>query len=436
MSRFLLIALRKRRARSIVLIGCLALAAWSLLASLLPGGSGDVLLALGLGADALALGGLTALALSRRRASASLAGAARRHDSHDELAAARHLVDRYGEDSISPFIVRPDKAYAFAAGGVISYRVFGRTAVVSGDPVAPAGAAPAVAARFLDTARAHGWDVAVYGASEAQLQTYHRLGLRSMCVGEEAVVRPENFSLDGRPVRKLRQSVHRVERRGWQIVAFDGIDIDLVTEAEIEALETRWRAQRPRLLGFAMSMGPYEAGIRPRDLYLLARSPEGALTAAMHFVAHRGKLSLATMRRVGENPNGLNEALVCRAIEVARERGVSEVSLNYAGLAHVIRGRASGGWLRRGAIGIATAVLGRRFQMERLIRFNDKFAPQWRPRYLVYPSRRALPRTIYRVLQAEGYLGRRWDSRRPVPPVSAPRSEPVPSSVRAYVSGR
>jgi lysyl-tRNA synthetase, class II len=429
-------ALRKRRTRSIILIACLALAAWSLVASLLSGGSGHVLLALGLGADVLALGGLTVLALSRRRSSRSPAAAAVQQHRHDELAAARHLVDRYGEDSISPFIVRPDKAYAFAAGGVVGYRVFGRTAVVSGDPVGPAGAAPAVAASFLDTARDRGWKVAVYGASEAQLATYHRLGLRSMCVGEEAVVRPETFSLEGRPVRKLRQSVRRVERRGWHIVALDGIDIDLATEAEIDVLETRWRAHRPRLLGFAMSMGPFEAGIRPRDLYLLARSPDGDLTAAMHFVAHRGKLSLATMRRVGENPNGLNEALVCRALEVARQRGVREVSLNYAGLAHLLRGGASGGWMRRAAIRIAVTVLGRRFQMERLVRFNDKFAPEWRPRYLVYPSRRALPRTIYRVLQAEGYLGRRRDARPPALTLSSLRAEPVPSSVRAYVSGR
>ena len=34
-----------------------------------------------------------------------------------DLAAARYLVERYGEDSIAPFIVRPDKAYEFVGGG-------------------------------------------------------------------------------------------------------------------------------------------------------------------------------------------------------------------------------------------------------------------------------------------------------------------------------
>ncbi len=58
--------------------------------------------------------------------------------------------------------------------------------------------------------------------------------------------------------------------------------------------------------------------------------------------------------------------------------------------------------------------------MERLVRFNDKFSPEWRPRYLVYEGRASLPRVIFRVLQVEGYvprcggprLPRGWPSRR------------------------
>jgi lysyl-tRNA synthetase class 2 len=198
--------------------------------------------------------------------------------------------------------------------------------------------------------------------------------------------------------------VHRVDHRGWRISAFDGIDIDASTEADIDTLEASWRASRSRLLGFAMSMGPYERRVHPDDLYLLARDPEGRLSASMRFITHRGKLSLDTMRRVAQAPNGLNEALICRALEVARQRGIPEVSLNYAGLAHVIRDGADGGRLRRRARTLVIRTLGRHFQMERLVRFNDKFDPEWRNRYLLYEKRRSLPSAVVRVLQAEGYL--------------------------------
>ncbi|MFZ0386067.1 MAG: DUF2156 domain-containing protein [Solirubrobacteraceae bacterium] len=320
-----------------------------------------------------------------------------------ELARARAIVVAYGEDSLSPFLLRPDKRFAFAAGGVLAYRMLGRTAVVSGDPVGPVEAVPVALAQLLEEVHRNGGRVVLYGCSARHLAAYRELGLRAIRVGEEAVVDPATFGLEGRPVRKLRQSVNRIYRRGWQLEARDGRQVEPELEAEIDALERRWRSECGQLLGFAMAMGEFDPGIAPADLYLLARSPTGDLAGVMRFIAHRGKLSLDRMRRVGETPNGLNEALVCTALEVARERRVAEVSLNYAGLAHLIRSPADSRLpdaVRRPAL----RLLGRHFQMERLVRFNDKFSPEWRPRYLVYESRTALPGAIARVLQAEGYL--------------------------------
>ena len=345
----------------------------------------------------------------------------------DELRTARRIVERHGEDSIAPFILRPDKAFQFAGGGVLAYHVIGETAVVSGDPVGPDGSVPRVLTDFLALARARRWQVVVWGASSRHLSHYRELGLGALCVGEEAVVDPARFTLEGRAVRKLRQSANRAERRGWEITACEGREIDAKLEREMDALEVAWRARRRRLLGFAMGMGTFEPGVRPGDLYLLARSPGGELGAVMHFIAHCGKLSLDTMRRVGETPNGLNEALVCRALETARRCGVPEVSLNYAGLAHLVRAQPDRTPAKRLLARLAVALLGRRFQMERLVRFNEKFSPEWRPRYLIYESRLGLPRAILRVLEVEGYVGERGGSRsldghRPAP-LALPHAE-------------
>ncbi len=352
------------------------------------------------------------------------------HHVETEYRAARQIVDRYGEDSLSPFLLRPDKALQFAAGGVLSYRVLGGTAIVSADPVAPGDAAPEVLASFMELARRRGWQVALWGASARHLEGYRRLGLRAICVGEEAFVDPRRFSLEGRAVRKLRQSVHRIERRGWQVSVREGRAIEAKLEAEIDALEASWRGRQRRLHGFAMGMGPFDVDLRPDDLYVLARSSAGELGAAMRFGAHCGHLSLDTMRRVGETPNGLNEALVCRALEAARERGVTQVSLNYAGLAHVVRAEPSRSRITRVATRMVMAPLHRRFQMDRLVRFNEKFSPEWRPRYLVYESRAALPGTVARVLQVEGYLPEWRPLRRPLDFKPLPQSLPGSPSVK------
>src|SRR5579875_1205307 len=89
-----------------------------------------------------------------------------------EHQAARAIIARHGRDTLSPFALRPDKALHFAAGGVLAYRVFGETAVVSGDPIAPEGRAAEVLASFLELAHSRGWQVAVWGAGGEALSDY------------------------------------------------------------------------------------------------------------------------------------------------------------------------------------------------------------------------------------------------------------------------
>ena len=319
---------------------------------------------------------------------------------------ARAIVADHGDDSLAPYILRPDKAFEFSGDGVVAYAVVDETVVISADPVGPPDAA-AEALRTL-VARAHlaGLRVAAYGVSDRHLDAFAALGLRAVRAGEEAVVDPSTFTLEGRSVRKLRQSVHRLGRRGWRVTIHDGREIDAGLEAAIGSVEAQWRAERERITGFAMSMGEFELAIRPDDLYVLAWSPAGQLQAVMRFLTYGRKLSLDVIRRVGQPPNGVTEALVCHALEVARDRGTEEVSLNYAGLAHLLRAEAPGGTIGKALARPLLGPLRSRFQMDRLVLFNEKFSPCWRPRYLVYESRAALPRTIFRVLQAEGYLAR------------------------------
>jgi lysyl-tRNA synthetase class 2 len=355
---------------------------------------------------------------------------ARAVDGHSQSdhTAARALVSVHGRDSLAPFVLREDKAFHFARGGVLAYRVLGETAVISGDPVAPPGVAPLVLGSFIEMARERGWQVVLWGASGLHLSHYRELGLRHLHIGEEAFVDPTRFTIEGRTMRKVRQSVHRIQRRGWEVQALSGHQLDSGLMHEVDALERAWRAQQRRIIGFAMGMGPWEAEHQPEDVYLLGRNPDGELCAVMRFIDHCGGLSLDTMRRVGETPNGLNEALVVRALELARERGAREVSLNFAGFAHLMAAEAAELEAHRRLARFLLGLLGERFQMERLVRFNDKFQPEWRPRFLVYDSRTRLPRVGLRVLQAEAYLRgprpapleRRWRPQRP--PLGAPPS--------------
>jgi lysyl-tRNA synthetase class 2 len=336
----------------------------------------------------------------------------RGESSQAALDRARAIVVEHGDDSLSPYILRPDKEFEFAEDGVAAYTVIGDTVVISGDPVGPPDQAAEALRRLVERARRGGHRLAAYGVSDRHLATFRVLGLQAVRAGEEAIVDPRAFTLEGRAVRKLRQSFHRMERLGWTVVIREGREIGVDLNAQIDAVEARWRAEHEQILGFAMSMGEFELTIRPDDLYVLAFSPDGQLQGLLRFLAHRRKLSLDVMRRVGGVPNGLTEALVCHALQFAATRQVEEVSLNYAGLAHLLRPDAPGGRFAKAVARRLLKPLRSRFQMDRLVQFNEKFSPSWRPRYLVFDSRLSLPLTIVRVLQAEGYLRHKSSRRR------------------------
>jgi lysyl-tRNA synthetase class 2 len=322
----------------------------------------------------------------------------------EEHRRAAALVSEHAADSLAPFLLREDKAFFFAHGGVLAYRTLRETAVVSSDPVGPPGHGPLILADFMHHAEKRGWAVVVTAASGRYLPEYEALGLRALCIGNEAVVDPAAFSLEGRAMRKVRQSVHRLERYGYSIEVIHGRDLTPGLADQLALVDSRWRAAQPRMQGFAMTLGRlWGADEDASSVYVLARGPDERVTGFLHFVSYPGGLSLDAMRRLGGEPNGLNEALVSRALEHARDLGVTEVSLNFAGFAHLMAADAA---LKRRQQLLRWLLqrLHGRFQLERLASFNRKFVPAWRPRYLVYGTRTHLPIAALRVLQAEAYV--------------------------------
>ncbi|MCW2954479.1 MAG: hypothetical protein JWQ48_3649 [Conexibacter sp.] len=344
-----------------------------------------------------------------------------------EHAHAARIVAAHGRDALDPFALREDKAFHFAAGGLLAYRVIGRTAVVGGDPIGPPGSAAAILADFQVHAAARGWAVAVTGVSPAALEQLRGCGLRALQIGAEAVVDPRRFSLEGRRVRKVRQSVARVTRQGWRVEVVQAGELDDGTVAELAEVERRWRAAQRRLQGFAMTLGRlWGAEEDEAALYVVARDPDSQLRAFLRFVPYAGGISLDTMRRGGGEPNGLNEALVVAALRHAAAVGLTEVSLNFAGFAHVMMAEPGALGPRGRALRWALGRAHGRFQLERLARFNAKFLPTWQPRYLLYRGRRGLPSAGLRVLQAEAYVRAPRSTRAPQrwQPATAPVGSP------------
>jgi lysyl-tRNA synthetase, class II len=322
--------------------------------------------------------------------------------SGEERRRVRELVRMYGQDSLSFFALRRDKSWFFSPSrrSFLAYRVLGGVALVSGDPIGEEAEVPELLAEFQRVCRARGWRLALLGVRAELLPLARRLGLRAIKLGNEAVVRPERFSLEGRSIRKVRQSVARLRRAGYEFRLVAAADVDPVLRGELEHVSDAWRGRRCER-GFSMAMDDL---FREGDALFALAEQEGRVGGFLHLVpAAAGRsYSLSTMRRAPETPNGLMEFLVVEMIDWARTMRVEELSLNFCAFWDLIAPQP-----RTRPRAVVRAVLraaDRAFQLERLLVFTRKFAPEWRPRYVCVERLADVPRVGFAYLRVESLL--------------------------------
>ena len=330
-------------------------------------------------------------------------------DQGAQRARARAIVRRWGTDSLAPFTLRSDKSLFFAGAqeSFLAYHVVGGVAFVSGDPVGPLEEAPALMRAFLDFAAARDWQVAILGASERLLPVYEDLELHSVYWGDEALIDVGSFSLEGRTVRKTRQSVHRLERAGYTAEFRWANQCVGTLGRRLSEIDRVWQGDKPRR-GKTMAMDDLFRLRGKEALFVIGRDGEGKERGFLHLATCRAgsTLSLSGMPRLRDTPNGFNEWLIVRTVEWARANGFAWISLNFSPFARLITDDDASGVKRLTREALLVVKERLQLQLDNLSLFNHKFIPRLRPRYIVYQRRAHLPRIGIAGLAAEGYLRR------------------------------
>jgi lysyl-tRNA synthetase class 2 len=324
----------------------------------------------------------------------------------DETRMRELLCKHGGRDSLGYFALRRDKSVIWSPTGkaCIAYRVVSGVMLASGDPLGDPEAWPGAITAFLDMAAEHAWVPAAMGCSEQAGTAWCRAGLSALEIGDEAIVDVDEFSLEGRAMRNVRQAVARVERAGYSCDVRRVSDIPMAERNSLRRQAEAWRGTETER-GFSMALGRLGDACDPDCVTVLAEK-DGALRAFLHFVPWGSDgLSLDLMRRDRSADNGVNELLIVKAIEAADALGVHRLSLNFAVFRSSLeRGERLGAGPFLRAWRALLVFASRWFQIESLYRFNVKFRPDWEPRFVCYPTARDLPRIAMAALEAEAFL--------------------------------
>ncbi|MDX6625494.1 MAG: lysyl-tRNA synthetase, class [Solirubrobacterales bacterium] len=319
---------------------------------------------------------------------------------------AEEIVRRWGDDTLDYFALRRDKNYFFSSDGrsLIAYLYVRGTAMVAADPIGPAADTARTLDEFLGFCAERGWRVAFFAVRESDADLYRERGMHPLYLGDEAIVHPDRFTLEGAEMKAARSAVKHVSHgHGFELIAETEASQELI--AELNEISAEWRDGSPER-GFTMELGEEVEGTNPDFVIAVAKERGGRVAGFLRFVPVYGEepgYSLDLMRRRPDSANGLTEFLISEAALALGSRGFKRLSLNFAAWGRLLdsaEGAGLGGKLQR----LMAKGLNPFFQIQSLRDFNQKFDPEWVPRSVVIEDVSDLPRVAMLYASVEGFL--------------------------------
>ncbi|MQA72972.1 MAG: DUF2156 domain-containing protein, partial [Solirubrobacterales bacterium] len=343
----------------------------------------------------------------------------RRPPTEARRARAREIVRAHGSDTLAYFALRRDKNYFFSSDGrsLIAYVYVRGHAMVAADPIGPPQDIERTIDEFLAFCAERGWRVAFLAVREADAPLYRDRGMHSLYLGDEAILRCDQFTLEGVEMKAVRSAVRRVDRdHSFELLRESDAAPELV--AELNEISAEWRdgaAER----GFTMELGQEVEGSEEDFAIALARDGSGRVAGFLRFVPCYGDdpgYSLDLMRRRPDAANGLTEFLIANAALALGARGFKRLSLNFAAWGRLLDSAEDAGFWGRVERRLARG-LNPFFQIQSLRDFNQKFDPEWLPRSLVIDDAADLPKVALLYTSVEGFTDLPLVGRMLTPPI-------------------
>ncbi len=319
---------------------------------------------------------------------------------------AEEIVRRWGDDTLDYFALRRDKSYFFSSDGqsLIAYLYVRGTAMVAADPIGPPADTARTVDEFLAFCAERGWRVAFFAVREADAELYKKRGMHALYLGDEAIVHPDRFTLEGGEMKAARTAVKHVSQsHDFELIAETEASRELIDE--LNEISAEWRDGSPER-GFTMELGEEVEGTNPDFVIAIAKERGGRVAGFLRFVPVYGSepgYSLDLMRRRPDSTNGLTEFLIAEAALALGSRGFKRLSLNFAAWGRLLdsaEGEGLSGKVQR----LMAKGLNPFFQIQSLRDFNQKFDPEWVPRSIVIDDVSDLPRVAMLYASVEGFL--------------------------------
>ncbi len=316
--------------------------------------------------------------------------------------AARLLLEKYGVDSLSYFSLHEKKKFFFSSTGksFLAYTVEGKVALVSGDPIGPPEDISPLLKEFHYFTKGAKYSSCFVGITQSMLPRLMQQGHKTLPIGNEAEILLPFFNKNLLK-KKVRRAERYILRFGITCKIYKRSSIPAEYLNQLERVSEEWlKGKGKKEKGYCMTLGRFPQQLDADCEIVLALKNHNVLGYLTLVPVYASKsLSLDAMRIKRNTPNGLTEFLLMQAFEYFKNRNINTISLNFTTFYQQPQIRSKN--LHALFVAVLFKGLCYLYKTHSLYRFNNKFFPQWRERYIAYEKRRFIPYYLYAIVKTE-----------------------------------
>lgn len=303
----------------------------------------------------------------------------------EERERARTIVERYGKTTLAHAVLFNDKHYYFSPEGVvIAFARHRGVAVALGDPIGPPDTLLAAISGFQQLCAINDWTPVFYQTLPDTLNLYQQAGFDAICIGHEAIVELEHFTLEGGARKQFRTAIHRMERSGYHF-AVHSPPLDSKTLAELRAISDEWLTMMHGAEK-RFSLGWFDDNYIRNSPIAAVHDPKGLVIAFANIVSEyqENEITIDLMRRRRDVEPGTMDYLFANLLLWAKEQRYASFNLGLSALAGI--GERPDDPVVERAMHFIYLHINQFYNFKGLHEYKEKFQPIWSPRYLIYPG--------------------------------------------------
>ncbi|HEY1202889.1 MAG TPA: phosphatidylglycerol lysyltransferase domain-containing protein, partial [Niastella sp.] len=295
---------------------------------------------------------------------------------------ALFLLKEFGNSAIDHFKVYKYKLFFFSEihEAFVAYRISGGFAIVLEEPVCAEEYKVEVLLEFDRQCRKMGLKPAFYRVDESSVLWFSQLKKRKLIIGQEAILNINEFTLEGRGKKSLRNGLNSLQKKGYTVSTQSPPHTSAFL-AELKKISDEWLKSfgKEELI---FSQGMFDEKELMQDDVIVVKDADGVIKAFLNVIPDYAEeeCTYDLIRKTNDAPPAVMDALIIQLITYAKERGQLYVNL---GLVPML-GIGQPDNTAEQIIKLAAEKIKRFQHYKGLREFKEKYATLWENKYLVY----------------------------------------------------